>query len=248
MTPVQLPLTSPLHPLCATGSQPRHYAHSLTARAPARLVRALELPPVFFCDNLSRSLLFNHKGGYGNIESACCIHEQKIDVSHMPQPMPQATHGVLLLVVHPTLSRLFLPSLTPSSTPSLFPRSSLPAILRNSLVRFAHHSSSSSSSSSSSPSPSSSSSSSLLSSRMLQHLSHRYNSHHPPPPPPLPPRNTPITRYKSLQKQPSATVPPASTTPSPSRPHPARSSPPAHSPPLATCASYVTVQPHTPNV
>jgi hypothetical protein len=43
-------------------------------------------------------LLFNHKGGYANIESLDTIQEQNMDVSHLPQPLPEVTLGVLLLV------------------------------------------------------------------------------------------------------------------------------------------------------
>jgi hypothetical protein len=43
-------------------------------------------------------LLFNHVGGYGNIESFERIQQQGMDVSHLPHPLPQACHGVLLLV------------------------------------------------------------------------------------------------------------------------------------------------------
>ena len=53
---------------------------------------------MFLCNNWNMCLLFNHRGGYGNIESSHCIQEQEMHVSHLPQPMPDATHGVLLLV------------------------------------------------------------------------------------------------------------------------------------------------------
>ncbi len=43
-------------------------------------------------------LLFNHRGGYGNIEQLSSLQQQDIDVSHLPQPLPDACHGVLLLV------------------------------------------------------------------------------------------------------------------------------------------------------
>ena len=44
------------------------------------------------------NLLFNHTGGFANIESLACIREQNIDLSHLPQPLPAATFGVMLLV------------------------------------------------------------------------------------------------------------------------------------------------------
>jgi hypothetical protein len=43
-------------------------------------------------------LLFNHRGGYANIETLAHIRERNIDTSHLPQPLPDSTLGVLLLV------------------------------------------------------------------------------------------------------------------------------------------------------
>ena len=42
------------------------------------------------------SLLFNHNGGYGNIETITKIRSSKYDLSRLPEPMPEETHGVLL--------------------------------------------------------------------------------------------------------------------------------------------------------
>lgn len=44
------------------------------------------------------NLLFNHRGGFANIESLACIRAQNIDLSHLPQPLPAATFGVMLLL------------------------------------------------------------------------------------------------------------------------------------------------------
>ena len=42
------------------------------------------------------SLLFNHNGGFGNIESIEKIQATGIDTSRLPQPVPNETHGVLI--------------------------------------------------------------------------------------------------------------------------------------------------------
>ena len=45
------------------------------------------------------SLVFNHRGGYGNIESREFIRAagcSDFDLSRLPQPIPEETHGVLL--------------------------------------------------------------------------------------------------------------------------------------------------------
>jgi hypothetical protein len=42
------------------------------------------------------SLVFNHTGGFGNIEAVDRIRDQKYDMSRLPQPIPQEVHGVLL--------------------------------------------------------------------------------------------------------------------------------------------------------
>ena len=42
------------------------------------------------------TLLFNHNGGYGNIETVEKIQAAKYDLSCLPQPVPEETHGVLL--------------------------------------------------------------------------------------------------------------------------------------------------------
>ena len=41
-------------------------------------------------------LLFNHNGGFGNIETVEKIRSAKYDLSRLAPPVPEETHGVLL--------------------------------------------------------------------------------------------------------------------------------------------------------
>ena len=54
------------------------------------------------------NLVFNHNGGYGNIESAVTIEREKLDFSALSPktPQPSSVHGVLLKLSRQEFSRL----------------------------------------------------------------------------------------------------------------------------------------------